>query len=176
MKGWIVLGLVLGILCVTGVWACSDRQTRDQDAARLEQPLSVLELLNCKSLVPETENSFVHIGGGFFAYFNRRDGGAKKNPTPAYPDSAGSLNEHHCCKIRFSLRELGYESRLVYLPKGSLLLETAEGRTLVFSMEVLDYVQVPGRKLPCYRLIASGSEKEYSQAILICCTAGTESP
>lgn len=45
-----------------------------------------------------------------------------------------------------------------------------------FRMEALDYVQLPGRKLPCYRLIASGNQEEYSKAILICCALGTESP
>jgi hypothetical protein len=64
----------------------------------------------------------------------------------------------------------------VYLPKGSLVLKTAEGGTVNFRMEVLDYVQVPGRELPCYRLIASSVQQDYSKAILICCAVGTEAP
>ena len=101
---------------------------------------------------------------------------AEQSPEPSLPDFNHVSYAKNGAEISFSLRELGYESRLVYLPKGSLVLKTAEGRILNFSLEVLDYLQVPGRQLPCYRLIASGGEEEYSQAILVCCALGTESP
>lgn len=176
MKKRIVQGLFVGVLCVTSVWACSDQGIRDRDGTELEQPLNVQSLLNCKSLVPETEESFVHISSGFFAYFNRRDGSVNENPTLSPPDFNRLSDEKSRCEIRFSLQELGYESRLVYLPKGSLVLKTTEGRTLNIKMEVLDYIQVPGRELPCYRLIASSDQEDYSKAILICCAVGTEPP
>jgi hypothetical protein len=164
MKGRIARVLVLGILCAISVQACSDQQFQD------------LELLNCKSLVPETENSFVHIGGGFFAYFNRRDGSAKETSALSSPCS-NRLSDAQCSgEIRFSLNELGYKSRLVYLPEGSLVLKTAEGKTLNYNMQVLDYIQIPGRELPCYRLTASSNQENYSKAILVCCVVGTDSP
>jgi hypothetical protein len=167
MNRRIVQGLLLGALCLTTVQAWSDQPMQNRDLVELEQHLGVRELLHCKSLVPETEESFVHIGGGLFAYFNRRDGIVEECSAPSAP---------HFDRIRFTLQELGYESRLVYRPRGSLVLKTAEGRTLTFSMEVLDYVQVSGRELPCYRLIANSDQGEYSKAILICCAVGTEIP
>ncbi len=176
MKGWIVRGLLVGALFMTSVRACPDQGIGEQDAPEIDQPPKVQELLKRNSHVPETEESFVHIGGGFFAYFNRRDGIAKKNSTLSSPCLNRLSVETNNCEIRFSLRELGYASRLVYLPKGSLELGTAEGRTLNFRMEVLDYVQLPGRELPCYRLIASGIQGHYSKAILVCCALGTDSP
>jgi len=185
MKGRIVQGLLVGALCVTAIRVWSDlemdmkpdsQQIQVQDATELEQQLSVRELLHCKSLVPETENSFVHIGGGFFAYFNRRVGMVEKSPTLSSPDLNRRAKEKGVGEIRFSLQELGYESRLVYRPTGSLALKTVEGRTLNFSMKLLDYVQVSGQELPCYRLTASSDAGDYFKAILICRAVGTETP
>ena len=176
MKGWIVHGFFVAVMCMSPVRACSDQGIGERDVPQIDQPGWFREQIHCKSLVPETEESFVHIGGGFFAYFNRRNGIAKKNSTLSSPCLNRLPVETNICEIRFSLRELGYASRLVYLPKGSLELGTAEGRTMNFRMEVLDYVQLPGRELPCYRLIASGNQEHYSKAILICCALGTDSP
>jgi hypothetical protein len=167
MKIRIVAGFVLGVLCVTVNQTWSDQQSRTWAVAGLEQRLSVEELLSCRSFVPDTEESYVHIGGGFFAYFNRRDGIVKEISTLPDADSGA---------IKLSLRELGYESRLIYLPEGSVHLETPDGRILNFKMEVLDYVQVPGNELPCYRLIAHSEREDYSKAILLCHAVGTESP
>jgi hypothetical protein len=176
MKKWIVRGLLVGVLCVGALSVFPDQKFQDQVDPQLLWPSSVRELLHFASFVPETEESFVHIGGGFFAYFNRRDGMAEQSPELSLPDFNHVSYSKNGAEIRFSLRELGYESCLVYLPKGSLVLKTAEGRTLNFSMGFLDYLQVPGRQLPCYRLITSGGEEEDSQAILVCCALGTESP
>jgi len=176
MKGRIVRGLLVAVLFMTSVRACSDQGMPQQDTPETDQPGWFRDQIHCKSIVPETEESFVHIGGGFFAYFNRRNGIAKKNSTLSSPCLNRLPVETNNGEIRFSLRELGYASRLVYLPKGSLELGTAEGRTMNFRMEVLDYVQLPGRELPCYRLIASGNQEHYSKAILICCALGTDSP
>ena len=176
MNRWIVRGLLVGVLCAGAFSAYPDQEYQDQIDPQLRRPRSVRELLHLASFVPQTEESFVHIGGGFFAYFNRRDGMAEQSPEPSLPDFNHVSYAKNGAEISFSLRELGYESRLVYLPKGSLVLKTAEGRILNFSLEVLDYLQVPGRQLPCYRLIASGGKEEYSQAILVCCALGTESP
>ena len=152
------------------------RQIQIQDATRLEQRLSVRELLYCGSLVPGTENSFVHIGGGFFAYFNRREGMVEKSSTLLSPDLNRRVKEKGVVEIRFSLQELGYQSGLVYRPKGSLVLKTAEAGTLNFSMELLDYVQLSRWELPCYRLTASSDEEDSSKAILIARAVDTETP
>jgi hypothetical protein len=164
MKGRSVQGLLIVVLCVSAIRAWTDQQ------------LCVRELLQCKSFAPETEKSFVHIGGGFFAYFNRRDGIAKQDSSLS-PANSDLLPEPTTRGgIRFTLQKLGYESRLVYRPEGSLVLKTAEGRTLFFTMKVLDYVQVSGSELPFYRLTAGSDEKDQTKAILICCAVGTETP
>lgn len=176
MKARIVRGLVFGLLCAGAFSAFPDRQYQDQVDPQLRRPRSVRELLHFASFVPETEESFVHIGGGFFAYFNRREGKAEESSELCLPDFDRLSHTQNGGQIRFSLQELGYESRLVYRPEGSLVLKTAEGGTLRFKMEILDYVQISGSELPCYRLTAGSGQGLFSKAILICRAVGTEAP
>jgi hypothetical protein len=176
MKGWIARGLLLGVLCVAAVQGWSEPQLHVREAAELDPQLSARELLQSASAVPETEDSFVHIGGGFFAYFNRKGGTVQEDPTLASPDLDHPANPAGGGEIGFSLEELRHQSRLVYRPQGSLVLKTARGGTQHFAMELLDYVQVSGRELPCYRLSARSEDEEPAKAILICRAVGTEIP
>ncbi|UCF97307.1 MAG: hypothetical protein JSV89_19360 [Spirochaetaceae bacterium] len=145
-----------------------------EEPGKPEEP--VWELLESPSFVPQQEESFIHIAGGFFSRFNRRFGAISQCRELLRPDFGSGSEYTEGGTIRFSLKSLGYRSSMVYLPAGSIELCTVDGDTRSFSMGVLDYVQIAGRDLPCYRLSATDELDISCTAVLVCAAIGTEMP
>lgn len=145
-----------------------------EEAELPERTLAVRELLEAPSFVPEQEDCFIHIAGGFFSRFNRRYGEVKRCRELLPPCFGGCSGRQG--GIRISLAALKYSSPLVYLPKGSIELHTEEGLTLRLEMKVLDYVRVRGQELPCYRLSAIYELDGSCRAVLVCAAIGVEMP
>jgi hypothetical protein len=111
-----------------------------------------LENLGCiPAYVPPNENH-IHIGGGFFATFNSMSGSIGVAGA-----SAGS--------IEFNLETLGWESRFVYLPGGTLYIGLNDGTELEFSLQRLEYIPKPSGDESYYRLSSTSEDKA---AVLIC--------
>ena len=53
-------------------------QLKIEQANKLESYSGVWDLLEIPSFVPQQEESFIHIAGGFFSRFNRRYGAIKQ--------------------------------------------------------------------------------------------------
>lgn len=99
------------------------------------------ELASVGSYTPESEN-FIHIGGGFFSYFDRLNGRI--------------LAEGESVRnIRFSLSGMGWESRFHYLPEGSVLVEGEDGTVAHYTMQRLEYIPDPEGSGSLYRLTAA---------------------
>lgn len=93
--------------------------------------------------VPQEER-FVHIGGGFFSYFDSRTG------------SLAGTTGRAVGTIRLELESLRSESRFVYLLEGFITVRTDGRRSRTIAMECLDYVWLPGSNEPAYRLVGEG--------------------
>jgi len=99
----------------------------------------VPEVLKAPSFLPANER-FVHIGGGFFSYFDQK------------PGSLVYYNARSAGTMSFELNALRHESRFVYLPEGTITLRDDRGNLRCFALERLDYVRLPGSEVPAYRL------------------------